>query len=110
MTQPLSLNTSLPGLQKPAQSDARPAEPSRDMARMQQAAEGFEGLFLQQMMKAGRAASLGDDLLGGTGTERMQDMLDTTLTETASGRAGLGLADAIVRQFTPFVKDKAGNA
>lgn len=107
MTQPVSNSAVFLATQKAAQTGTKPTEPSRDMERMREAAEGFEGLFLQQMMKAGRAASLGDDLLGGTGTERMQDMLDTTLTETASNRAGLGLADAIVRQFAPFVASKA---
>lgn len=107
MTQSISNNATFLATQKAVQGSVKQTEPNRDMDRMQQAAEGFEGLFLQQMMKAGRAASLGDDLMGGTGTERMEDMLDTTLTETASGRAGLGLADAIVRQFTPFVTNKA---
>ena len=107
MTQPLSINTGLQILRQPGQAALKQPEANPDMERMQQAAEGFEGLFLQQMMKAGRAASLGDDLLGGTGTERMQDMLDTTLSETASSRAGLGLADAIVRQFAPYVPNKA---
>lgn len=72
--------------------------------RMRQAAEGFEALFLNQMLAAGRKASLGDDLLGGTGTERMQGMLDTELTQNATGAAGLGLADAIVRQFAPYAQ------
>lgn len=72
--------------------------------RMRQAAEGFEALFLQQMLKAGRQASLGDDLLGGSGVERMQGMLDQALTENAANQAGLGLADAIVRQFAPLAK------
>ncbi|MFY0682381.1 MAG: rod-binding protein [Thalassovita sp.] len=70
--------------------------------RMQQAAEGFEALFLQKMLQAGRSASLGDDLMGSNGTKQMQSMLDQTLTENASGKAGLGLADAIVRQFGPM--------
>jgi flagellar protein FlgJ len=87
---------------------ARRAEGASDTGavdpRMRQAAEGFEALFLQQMLKAGRAASLGDDLLGGSGVERMQGMLDETLTENAANQAGLGLADAIVRQFAPLVK------
>lgn len=76
--------------------------------RMRQAAEGFEALFLQQMVKAGRAASLGDDLLGGSGVSRMQSMLDQQLTEDATGAAGLGMADAIVRQFAPFAKKADG--
>ena len=72
--------------------------------RMRQAAEGFEALFLNQMLSAGRKASLGDDLLGGTGVTRMQGMLDQELTQNATGAAGLGMADAIVRQFAPYAQ------
>lgn len=83
--------------------DAAKPAPEVD-PRMRQAAEGFEALYLQQMLKAGREASLGDDLLGGSGVERMQSMLDQSLTENAANQAGLGLADAIVRQFAPNTK------
>jgi len=72
--------------------------------RMRQAAEGFEALFLNQMLKSGRQASLGDDLLGGSGVSRMQSMLDMELTQNATSQAGLGMADAIVRQFAPYAK------
>lgn len=72
--------------------------------RMREAAEGFEALFMQQLLQAGRAGSLGEDLMGGTGTERMQSMLDQALTENAASATGLGLADAIVRQFGPLAQ------
>lgn len=107
MTIPLNANPMLDVTSSLDIHRQRAAETAREQdvnPRMRQAAEGFEALFLQQMLKAGRAASLGDDLLGGSGVERMQGMLDQTLTENAANQAGLGLADAIVRQFAPHVK------
>ena len=85
-------------------NQAKTAEPQDVDPRLRQEAEGFEGLFLQKLMQAGRKASLGDDLLGGSGVERMQSMMDQELTQQATGAAGLGMADAIVRQFAPLVK------
>ncbi|MCG7572164.1 rod-binding protein [Phaeobacter sp. CNT1-3] len=100
----MDISSSLELHRQKAQAAAASAEANAVDPRMRQAAEGFEALFLQQMLKAGRAASLGDDLLGGSGVERMQSMLDQTLTENAANQAGLGLADAIVRQFAPLTK------
>lgn len=71
-------------------------------ARLRAASEGFEALFLQQMMKAGRSASLSDGLFDGTGMDTTNSMLDRAITETGAGRSNLGLADAIYRQFSGY--------
>ncbi|WP_323784523.1 rod-binding protein [Thalassovita sp.] len=110
MVGPLTSNTVLPAIKTPDTTGNNTVEAAREMQRMRDSAEGFEALFLQQMLKAGRAASLGDDLLGSSGVDQMQSMLDTTLTESAGSQAGLGMADAIVRQFSPYMKHKADNA
>ncbi|CUH68543.1 flagellar rod assembly protein/muramidase FlgJ [Thalassovita gelatinovora] len=109
MVGPLTSNTALPAIKTPDTNGNNSVESANEMQRMRDSAEGFEALFLQQMMKAGRAASLGDDLLGSSGVDQMQSMLDTTLTENAGSQASLGMADAIVRQFTPYLKHKADN-
>lgn len=76
-------------------------------AQLRQVAQGFEGLFLQQMLKSGRAASFQDTLLNSSATETTQALLDQTLAETSAGRAELGLAQAIYDQFAAHLpKDK----
>ena len=72
----------------------------RQEARLREASEGFEALFLNQVLKSGRAASFGDSLMGGSGMETTRSLLDAKLTEAGAGRSGLGLADAIYRQFS----------
>lgn len=72
---------------------------TRQADRLRTAAEGFEALFLNEMLKAGRATSFADELTESSATETSRAMLDTTLAETAAGRAGLGLGAAIYRQF-----------
>jgi peptidoglycan hydrolase FlgJ len=72
---------------------------AEDPAALRKAAEQFEGLMLQQMLKAMRAASLGDDLLGGQQVEAYQDMFDQQIAQQLSATKGLGLADALVLQM-----------
>ncbi len=72
---------------------------------LRQAAEGFESLFLTQLLKAGRAGLPGDDILGSSGVDTARDMLDMELAKSSAGRAGLGIADAIERQFAPLVRE-----
>lgn len=75
-------------------------------AELRKAAEGFESIFLSTLMKSARAASLGEDLMGGQGVDSARDMLDTELSRIASSRSGLGVAQAIERQFTPYLPSK----
>lgn len=65
------------------------------------AAEGFESLFLAELLKGGRASLPGDELTSSQGVRMAQDMLDTHLAQDASGQARLGVAEAIIRQFGP---------
>ena len=81
--------------------DAGPSTPAQRSDRLMQAAEGFEALFLTQVMQTARAASLGDGLLEGTGMDTTNSMLDQALGEAGAGRSGFGLAQAIYRQLSP---------
>lgn len=89
--------TSLPPATTPDPAQARAA---RQETRLREAAEGFEALFLNQLLKSGRAASFGDSLVDTSATQTTQSLLDSKLTETGAGRAGLGLSEAIYRQFS----------
>lgn len=75
--------------------------------QLKQASEGFESLFLQQMLKAGRAASLSEDnLLSSSAVKTSESLLDAELAKSSAGKAGLGIAQAIYRQFEPHVTGK----
>ena len=76
-----------------------PARPQEGDIR--KAAEGFEALFLTTLLKGARAGLPGDSLTGGNGVSQMTGMLDAELARLSVGRAGLGLAEAVVRQFAP---------
>jgi peptidoglycan hydrolase FlgJ len=72
---------------------------SEDPAALRQTAKQFEALLLQQMLKSMRAASLGDDVLGGEQTQFYQEMFDQQIAQHLAAGRGLGVADLMVRQM-----------
>ncbi|MBQ1203205.1 MAG: rod-binding protein [Loktanella sp.] len=81
---------------------------SRAAERLRQSADGFEALFLNEMLKAGRTTSFADDLTESSATQTSRAMLDTVLAERSAGNAGLGLSDAIYRQFANHLAPTKG--
>ncbi|MDM7322935.1 MAG: flagellar assembly peptidoglycan hydrolase FlgJ [Gammaproteobacteria bacterium] len=77
------------------------AEAARDpKAQAKTVANQFEGLFIQQMLKAMRAASPGDPLMDGAGVQLFRDMQDQQLANGLAKQGGIGLSDFILRQLT----------
>lgn len=72
-----------------------------DTTDLRQAAQGFEEVFLAQLLKSGRASLPGSDLTGSQGVRMAQDMLDMHLARHGAGQTRLGIADAVIRQFAP---------
>ena len=83
----------------PLSTNTADAVAQRQQDRLRGAAEGFEALFLNEMLKSGRAASFADDLTESSATQSSRAMLDTLLAERSAWHVGLGLGDAIYRQF-----------
>ena len=74
---------------------------ANDPETVRKAAQQFEALFVQQMLKSARAASLGEDMLGGGQTEFYQDMFDQQMSLHLANGKGMGLADVLVKQLLP---------
>lgn len=89
---------------KPAQSTLS-LHPEPDRAKtLRKAAEGFEELFLTQFLKAARAGHLGDDIMGSSAVDSTRDLFDAEIARASSGNTRFGIADAVERQFSRFVK------
>jgi flagellar protein FlgJ len=67
-------------------------------AAVREAAKQFEGIFMQQLMKSMREASVSSGMLDNSGTKLGTEMLDTQLATQMSGVRG-GLSDVIARQL-----------
>lgn len=75
-----------------------------ERATLRKAAEGFEEMFLVQLLKTARSGELAPDLMGGDGVERMRDLFDAEVAKSSAGHTGLGIADAVEAQFAAFVE------
>jgi peptidoglycan hydrolase FlgJ len=67
-------------------------------AAIRETAKQFETLFMQQLMKSMREATLSSGMLENSGTQLGNEMLDAQYATKMSGLPG-GLADAIARQL-----------
>lgn len=103
MTAPLgsSLSTNLsPSLASDVRSiDSLRGTASRDpKAAVQAVAKQFEALFMQELMKSMRQATLDSGMLDNSGTKMGTEMLDTQFANQMTGLPG-GLSQAIVKQL-----------
>jgi flagellar protein FlgJ len=79
--------------------DALRSSAARDpKAAIKEAAKQFEALFMQQLMKSMRDATLSSGMLENSGTQMGTEMLDAQFAVKMTGLPG-GLSDAIVRQL-----------
>jgi flagellar protein FlgJ len=82
---------------------AAPVAPGNraDQAQLRKAAQGFEAIFVRQMLSAARAASLGgkDDLFSGQAQETFAAMRDERFAEIAAGTGAFGLAKRLEVQL-----------
>lgn len=91
-------------------SGLRAAARANDAEAVKKAAQQFEALFTQQLLKSARAANLGDDVLGGGQTEFYQDLFDQQMALHLSSGKGLGLADLLVKQLQNLGASDPANA
>jgi flagellar protein FlgJ len=81
-------------------SGLRSGAERNDPAVLREVAGQFEALFVQQMLKNMREASLADPIFGNSEQHDMyQEMMDQQLAAEVSGGKGIGLADMLVRQL-----------
>jgi Rod binding domain-containing protein len=66
---------------------------------LREAARQFEALFLQQMLKSMREASMGEGLMDNDQSKHYQSMHDQQLAIDLSKGRGLGLAETLMRQL-----------
>jgi len=67
-------------------------------AAVREAAKQFEGIFMQQLMKSMREATMSSGMLDNAGTKMGNEMLDQQFATQMTGLRG-GLADSIARQM-----------
>ena len=67
---------------------------------MRDVAEQFEAIFINQILKQSREIKLSEDLFGSSATKTYEQLLDRETSENVANRVNVGIADALVRQFS----------
>lgn len=94
-----AMTTFIPSSTGASSVEALRATASRDpKAAIRETAKQFESLFMQQLLKSMRDATVSSGMLDNEGTKLGTEMLDQQLAVKMSGLPG-GLADAIARQL-----------
>lgn len=94
----IDANASLDALRDPAGNALRARAASDPKAAIKMAAKQFEALFMQQLMKSMREATVSSGMLDNAGTQMGTEMLDTQFANQMTGLKG-GLSDVIMRQL-----------
>lgn len=88
--------------------DALRSAAARDpKAAVREAAKQFEALFMQELVKSMRAATMESGMLDNGGTQLGTELLDQQFAARMTGLPG-GLADAIVRQLERHLGSSTG--
>jgi flagellar protein FlgJ len=104
MTAPSAISSSSGAVTASSSGDAtsiaalRSAAARDPKAAIRETAKQFEALFMQQLMKSMREATMSSGMLDNSGTQLGTEMLDTQYANKMSGLPG-GLAAAIARQL-----------
>ena len=73
--------------------------PSKN-SELRQVAEQFEAIFINQILKQSRDIKLAEDLLGSSAKTTYEQLLDRETSENISTHVNVGIADALIRQFS----------
>ena len=76
-------------------------------AALRAAAQQFEAMFLQEMMRTMRQATIKSDLLESNAMETYEGMFDKEVAMQMSKRGGMGMADMMVKQMKKHVEGQA---
>ena len=73
---------------------------------LEEVAQEFESLFVNQMLKSARSAKLSEGLLDSEAYETYQGLLDQEYSKTLAKNHNFGIAEGLIRQFEKRVDGK----
>ena len=87
---------------KPVAPLSAPAMSMPDRARVAEAAQQFEAIFVRQMLAEARKSNFGgDELFGGQGMETFRQMQDERFADIAAKNGSFGIGAMISAQLAP---------
>ena len=86
-------------------SKIKSAYSEKDDAKLREACEGFESLFLNMMLKEMRKTVPQSDTSNSYAMGVYQELLDEEIAKTASNGKGIGIADAMYNQLSAKLRN-----
>ncbi|MEP3350887.1 MAG: flagellar assembly peptidoglycan hydrolase FlgJ [Marinomonas sp.] len=70
-------------------------------AALKEVAQQFESIFINMLLKNMRSTNeaIGSGLFSSTQTKQYQDMMDSQMSQSLSSSGGIGLSEALIRQY-----------
>tara|TARA_Y100000996_G_C22141448_1_gene486444 strand:- start:156 stop:464 length:309 start_codon:yes stop_codon:yes gene_type:complete len=93
----ISINT-MKNNMKSELSTATQTKLSNEMS-LDEVAQEFESIFINQMLKSARSAKLADGLMDSEAYETYQSLLDQEYSKTLAKNHNFGIAEGLIRQF-----------
>jgi len=87
----------IPAMAKPLSPELAQRQSAPEDLRM--AAEQFEAIFIQTMLKQARQSKLAEDILGSSAGDNYTEMLEQERAKSMAQNMDLGIAEALVKQF-----------
>tara|TARA_B100000989_G_scaffold204815_1_gene155047 strand:- start:182 stop:499 length:318 start_codon:yes stop_codon:yes gene_type:complete len=78
--------------------DAMRPKLSNDLS-LEEVAQEFESIFINQMLKSARSAKLADGLMDNDALETYQGLLDQEYSKMIAKKHNFGIAEGLIRQF-----------
>ena len=76
---------------------------SKSKEDLKQVAEQFEAIFVDMFLKEARKGELAESLFSNQASETFQSMLDQEYSKLMAQKTGLGIAEALYKQFKDHV-------
>jgi len=110
----MTIGTNLPASATPAAhlhpSSGQAAEPApgSPLQKLGKAAQEFEGILLSSWLEEAQKSSLDPDGAGqDAGSETLRSLGNQAVAQALAQRGGVGIAQMIVRHFTPILRQQA---
>jgi len=96
-----------PAIAKPLSPEL--AQRQRAPEDLHAAAEQFEAIFIQTLLKQARQSKLAEDILGSSAGDNYIEMLEQERAKSMAENMNLGIAEALVKQFGRGAGKLSGN-
>jgi flagellar protein FlgJ len=91
------MDSMVPEIVKPLSPEL--AQRQRAPEDLHAAAEQFEAIFIQTLLKQARQSKLADDIMGSSAGDKYTEMLEQERAKSMAQNMNLGIAEALVKQF-----------